>query len=138
MRLLDIFLASAAVLVPGYAAAAVDNANAHVLQCTLLSGEKCVGSACAPIDNMQKIKLPLKLGVEFASGVIAATDVDGWPMVSRIASINREPSQIVLQGVGFGVGWTMAIKETGPDMTATLAAADGVAVFFGTCAPEPD
>lgn len=138
MRPLVILLVAAAALTPGHVAVAVDNSGAHVLQCTLTDGEKYVGRACAQIETMKKIKLPLKMGIEFDAGVIAATDVDGWPMVSRIATTNKEPAQLVPQGVGFGVGWTMAIEDTGPNMTATMTAADGVAALFGTCAPEPD
>jgi hypothetical protein len=115
----------------------VDNAEAPVLQCTLTGGEKCLDGKCDPIESVAKIKLPLKVGVEIAAGVIAATDVEGWPMVSRIGSIAHEPGQIVLQGTGFGVGWTMAIEAMGPRATATLSAADGVSVLFGTCKPEP-
>jgi hypothetical protein len=131
-------LASTVVLAAGpAAAAATDNAEASVLQCTLTGGEKCLEGKCDPITSVNKIKLPLKVGVEIAAGVIAATDVEGWPMVSRIGSIAHEPGQLVLQGTGFGVGWTMAIEAMGQRATATLSAADGVSVLFGTCQPEP-
>jgi len=131
-------LASTLLLIAGAVAATVDNAEAPVLRCTLTGGEKCLEGKCDPIGEISKIKLPLKVGVEIAAGVIAGTDVEGWPMVSRIASISHEPGQIVLQGTGFGVGWTMAIEAIGPRATATLSAADGVSILFGTCMPEPD
>jgi hypothetical protein len=131
-------LASTLLLTAGAAAATVDNAEAPVLRCTLTGGEKCLEGKCNPVGEVNKIKLPLKVGVEIAAGVVAATDIEGWPMVSRIASISHEPGQIVLQGIGFGVGWTMAIEAVGQRATATLSAADGVSILFGTCSPEPD
>ncbi|WP_159715177.1 hypothetical protein [Geminicoccus flavidas] len=137
MRPVILILIYAFILTPNLAAA-VNNNDAPVIQCTLTGGEKCLEGKCTPIGSMKKIKLPLKVGIERAAGVIAATDVDGWPMVSRIASITHEPGQLVLQGVGFGIGWTMTVEATGPRATATLSAADGVSVLFGTCQAEPE
>jgi hypothetical protein len=125
------------LLTPGLAAA-MNNSDAPVIQCTLTGGEKCLEGRCTPIESMKKITLPLKVGIERAAGVIAATDVDGWPMVSKITSTAHEPGQLVLQGIGFGIGWTMAIEAEGTRATATLSAADGVSVLFGTCNAEPE
>jgi hypothetical protein len=125
-------------VLPTSVAAAMNNRDAPVIQCMLTSGEKCLEGRCTPIESMKKIKLPLKVGIERGAGVIAATDIDGWPMVSRITSTTHEPGQLVLQGVGFGIGWTMAVEAEGSRATATLSAADGVSILFGTCNAEPE
>ena len=138
MRVTALGIIALVLIVPFVVHAAPTNGDAHVLQCTLTTGEKCLDGKCSPLTSIRKIALPLKVGVEFAAGVIAATDLEGWPMVSPIEKVSREPGQMILQGTGFGVGWTMAIEEIGTRATATMNAADGVSVLFGTCTPEPE
>src|SRR4051794_34129599 len=133
MRTLATAVMSTALLLPGVAVPA-DAPLPDELQCTLASGQKCTEGGCAAIDHAERITLPMKVGVELSAGVIAGTGADGWPMVSRVVSLVREPGQLVLQGVGYGVGWTMAIEFPGSRAMATMTAADGMAVLLGTCA----
>jgi hypothetical protein len=88
---------------------------------------------CAPLDNLRGEKLPVKMTVNLAVGIVAGVDPDGWVEATRIVSLARTADQIILQGIDSAVAWQLLIYEKGEVMSFSLATADGSSIGFGNC-----
>lgn len=88
---------------------------------------------CAPLDALKDEKLPVKMTVDLAVGIVAGVGRDGWVEVSRIASVARAGDEIVLQGIDGADAWQLLIDEKGEAMSFALATATGASIGFGSC-----
>jgi hypothetical protein len=89
--------------------------------------------SCTRTDTLHGQKLPARVTVDFAAGIIAGVDQGGWVDATRIAAVARTPEQLVLQGIDNNVGWQLLIHQGTEAMTLSLAAPDGATIGFGTC-----
>jgi hypothetical protein len=78
--------------------------------CLLKTLDACKeNGACAPLDNLKGNKLPVKMTIDLASGIVAGVDPDGWVDATRIASLARTADEFVLQGIDSAVAWQILI-----------------------------
>jgi hypothetical protein len=134
-------LSAAASLVASVCALAQANppgapAAPSVLQhnCVLKTLSACNADAqCTPLDNLKGEKLPVKITVDLAAGVVAGVDPEGWVDATSITSFARAADQIILQGVDSAVAWQLLIREKGETMSLSLATAEGASIGFGNC-----
>jgi hypothetical protein len=104
----------------------------HNCLLTTLNACKADGS-CAALDSLRGAKLPIKVTVDLAAGIVAGVDPDGWVDATRIVSVARSADQLILQGVDGAVAWHVLIHEKTEAMSVALATADGTTVGFGQC-----
>jgi hypothetical protein len=103
--------------------------------CVLKTVSACTSDgACKPLDTLKGEKLPIKVTVDFETGIVAGVDAEGWVDATRIASLARTPDQLILQGVDNAVPWEMLISHD-RIMSLSLATNEGVTVGFGECMP---
>jgi hypothetical protein len=102
--------------------------------CVLKTLSACNADAqCTPLDNLKGEKLPVKITVDLAAGIVAGVDPDGWVDATTITSFARAADQIILQGVDSAVAWQLLIHEMGETMSLWLATAEGASIGFGNC-----
>jgi hypothetical protein len=121
--------ASSATPPSGYAVAQLQQHN-----CVLKTLNACgADGSCRKLDNLKGEKLPVKVTVDFAAGIVAGVDPDGWVNATRIASLARTQDQLILHGVDDGVAWQLLIYEKNQVMSFALASADSASIGFGDC-----
>ena len=102
--------------------------------CLLKTLNACkANGSCAPLDNLKGEKLPLKMTVDLAAGIVAGVDPNGWVDATRIASLARTADELILQGVDGTVAWQVLIYEKNEILSFSLATADGATIGFGEC-----
>src|SRR5260221_630942 len=89
--------------------------------------------SCRKLDNLKGEKLPVKVTIDFALGIVAGVDPDGWVNATRIGSLARTPDQLILQGIDDAVAWQLLIYEKSQVMSFALASADSASIGFGDC-----
>jgi hypothetical protein len=89
------------------------------------SGEKC--EAGIPDD----VGAPAFMRVDFARKVIV-----GPKRTSPIRSMDKDESQVLLQGTELGLGWSMALNIADGKMVLTMSDRKGAFVLFGACTPQ--
>ena len=90
----------------------------------LLAGEEI--AKARPSD----IGAPSFLRVDIANKKIA-----GPKRVTPIKYIEKDDTQILLQGTELGFGWTLALDQQMGDMTITFVDRTGAVVLSGPCTP---
>jgi hypothetical protein len=129
-------LATAAALAadPPSGAPAITTAAIIQHNCVLKTLSQCkAASACIPQESIRGKKLPVKLTVDFETGIVAGVDSDGWVNATRIVSLARAGNHLMLQGIDDAVAWEMLIDQTGHQMSLAMAAPDGATIGFGDC-----
>jgi hypothetical protein len=102
--------------------------------CLLKTLNACkANGSCAPTDNIKGEKLPVKMTIDLAAGIVAGIDPNGWVDATRIGSLARTADQLILQGIDSAVAWQVLIYEKNNIMSFTLATADGATIGFGEC-----
>jgi hypothetical protein len=102
--------------------------------CLLKALNTCEASgSCKGLDNLKGEKLPVKMTVDLAVGIVAGVAPDGWVDATRITSLGRTADELILQGIDGGVAWQVLIYEKNEVMSFSLATADGVTTGFGEC-----
>lgn len=102
--------------------------------CLLKTLNACTANGnCAPLDNLKGEKLPVKVTVDLAAGIVAGVDPGGWVDATRIASLARTGDELILQGIDNAVAWQMLIYEKDNVMSFLLATGDGASIGFGEC-----
>jgi hypothetical protein len=103
--------------------------------CMLKTLSACgADGSCSKLDNLKGEKLPVKVTIDFALGIVAGVDPDGWVNATRIGSLARTPDQLILQGIDDAVAWQLLIYEKSQVMSFALASADSASIGFGDCA----
>lgn len=89
-----------------------------------ISGDKC--EAGIPDD----VGAPAFMRIDFAKKVIV-----GPKRTSPIRSMDKDESQILLQGTELGLAWSIALNTADGKMVSTFSSRDGAFVLFGSCTP---
>jgi hypothetical protein len=89
--------------------------------------------SCSKLDNLKGEKLPVKVTIDFALGIVAGVDPDGWVNATRIGSLARTPDQLILQRIDDAVAWQLLIYKKSQIMSFALASADSASIGFGDC-----
>jgi hypothetical protein len=97
---------------------------------------------CAPVKAMdcaegvrecvagtpQELGAPTFIRIDFDRNEVAGTE-----RTTAIRQIDKSESQVLLQGVEGGLGWTIAINSGTGRMHATMAGLDGAIILSGSC-----
>jgi hypothetical protein len=113
-----------------WASTAADFDGSKTIICAPVEAMDCTpGTACQrgiPSD----IGAPAFIRIDFGKKVVI-----GPKRNSPITSIEKNESQVLLQGNELGYGWSIAVDQEGGQMSATLTNRDGAFVLFGSCTP---
>jgi hypothetical protein len=102
--------------------------------CVLKTLNACTANAgCTPLDNLKGEKLPFKMTIDLAAGIVAGVNSNGWVDATRIASLARTDDELILQGIDNAVAWQILVYEKNEVMSFSLATADGATIGFGEC-----
>jgi hypothetical protein len=111
-----------------------DEAPLQQHNCVIKTLSACgADGSCRKLDNLKGEKLPVKVTIDFALGIVAGVDPDGWVNATRIGSLARTPDQLILQGIDDAVAWQLLIYEKSQVMSFALASADSASIGFGDC-----
>jgi hypothetical protein len=106
----------------------------HQQNCLLKMLESCGAKGqCAPLDNLKGEKLPVKMTVDLAAGVVAGVNREGWVDATRIVSVAQTPDELILQGIDSAVAWQLLLYEKDRVMSFSLATGDTATIGFGDC-----
>jgi hypothetical protein len=89
--------------------------------------------ACKQGSDIPGVKLPLRVTVEFESGVVAAVDDTGWARPDRIDGLARSGDQLMLHGVDGAFAWQRLIHDNSEAASLTMQTADTSLTAFGSC-----
>jgi hypothetical protein len=102
--------------------------------CVLKTLSACgADGSCRKLDDLKGEKLPVKMTIDFALGIVAGVDPDGWVNATRIVSLARTQDQLILHGIDDAVAWQLLIYEKNQVMSFALASGDGASIGFGDC-----
>jgi hypothetical protein len=88
---------------------------------------------CKPSDQLQGLKLPLLVTVDFENTVVAATDEQGYPRTDKIDAVAKSTSQLMLHGIDREFSWQLLIHDRDQIASLTMATADHTLSAFGSC-----
>ncbi|KAG8152919.1 hypothetical protein [Burkholderia catarinensis] len=109
-------------------ASAGDFDGSRPLLCATIDAHACdPGLLCARA-------LPAELGApRFVSIDFAKKTIAGPARSSPIQFMEKNPTQIAMQGTELGYAWTLVLDTRDGTMTATLVNRDDAVVVFGNC-----
>jgi hypothetical protein len=99
-------------------------APVEVADCVPDTDDTCVTSTPGQLGA------PTFLRIDFAKQTVT-----GPHGVTKIATVEKHPVQLLLQGIENGHAFSIAVDRTGGGMTATLGDMMGAFVLFGACTP---
>lgn len=104
--------------------------------CTLKEAVLCkAGATCTPAKTLGELPLPARVLVHFEQQVLAGTNADGLPHISKISDLSRSGDILVAQGVDGGTGWMLHSTANDDEVTFVAASDDFIINAFGTCKP---
>jgi len=104
--------------------------------CTLKEAVLCkAGATCTPAKTLGELPLPARVLVHFEQQVLAGTNADGLPHISKIGDLARSGDILVAQGVDGGTGWMLHATANDDEVTFVAASDDFIINAFGTCKP---
>jgi hypothetical protein len=125
-----VVLPTALGLVSG-AALSADFDGSKPLLCATFEAHGCdAGDTCLRVLPA-RVGLPQFLRIDFAKQAII-----GPKRTTPIASIERGPGQMLLQGTELGIGWTIALDTASGRISATLVNREVAFAVFGACTPQ--
>lgn len=121
-------LVLAASLASGLAMAA-DFDGSKKLICAPVSAMDCADGVGECVSGTpQELGAPSFLRIDFEKSEVAGTH-----RTTPIRQLDKSATQLLLQGIEGGLGWTIAIDSEDGGMHATMAGEDGAIVLSGSC-----
>ena len=115
----------------GSTAIAGDFDGSTPLICAPVEAMDCVAGGGCEKGVPDDVGAPAFMRIDFAKKVII-----GPKRTSAIRAMDKDESQILLQGTELGLAWSMAIDTAGGKLVATFSNRDGAYVLFGSCTPQ--
>ncbi|HTI19266.1 MAG TPA: hypothetical protein VL598_16580 [Trinickia sp.] len=89
--------------------------------------------SCDPGETCERA-LPSEIGLpQFLRVDVAKKTIQGSSRSTPIQLIDKNATQLLLQGTEMGYAWTIALDSTSGALTATLSNREHVYVLFGAC-----
>jgi len=107
---------------------AADFDDTKLLLCAPVEAVDCTPGSPCQVGTPEQIGAPRFIRIDFGKKLVVGTQRD-----SPITSIEKNESQLLVQGTELGYGWAIAIDRQGGRMSATLTDREGVFVLFGEC-----
>lgn len=122
----------AAVMIPyGAYAGELDGSSNVVCATTDVVG--CVDGPGCLQGHARTFELPEFMFIDFQQKVVRATRESGHKEVSPIKNLEQTGTQLILQGVENGHGWTISIDQKNGRMTTIASGQDLGFIIFGAC-----
>jgi hypothetical protein len=116
---------------PGVSAGTFDGSSNLICAATDVVG--CVdGSACLQ-GQARAFELPEFMAIDFQQNVVRATSESGRKEVSPIKNKEQTGTQLILQGIENGHGWSIAVDQNTGRMTTLASGEDLGFIIFGAC-----
>jgi len=112
-------------------APAIDGKTALV--CSVNNVTACPDTGRCLQGQARAFDLPQFITVDFAGKEVRTTKDSGNKAVSDIKTQENSRSQVLLQGIENGHGWTMAINTTHGRMSIGTTGEDVSYILFGAC-----
>jgi len=131
-KLIGIILVTFMIIVP-YQIAAADSDESSALLCSVIEVFECsLESDCSEV-TAESANLPLFTRIDFENMKLMAPKGSEEKRESIINSVQKSNGSILLQGIGHGRAWSIAISQESGVMTATVSEDEGGFVVFGAC-----
>lgn len=124
-------VAAAALVVAGGAQAAFDGKSNLV--CSAIDVVGCTDDAGCVQGRARTFDLPDFVVLDFEKKVVRATDESGHKEVSPIKNQEVTGTQLVLQGIENGHGWTLTVHRDNGRMSTVLVGEKLSLMLFGVC-----
>lgn len=111
-------------------ASAGDFDGSKLLICAPVEAMDCAAGEGCPKERPEDLGAPNFLRIDFTQKAIV-----GPKQTSPILFMDKNDTQILLQGKELGYGWTLVLDQDSGTMTVTLVNREGAVVLFGSCTP---
>jgi len=103
------------------------------LVCAAIDVVACTEGTVCLHGQARTFDLPEFLAIDFKQKVVRATEESGHKQVSPIKNVEQTGTQMVLQGVENGHGWSMSIDHKTGRITTTVSGEEVGFMVFGAC-----
>lgn len=107
---------------------AADFDGSKPLLCATMEAHSCDPGLMCNRSLPADIGAPKFLSVDFGKKVIIGP-VHTTPMLS----VNKDPNQVVIEGMEMGYGWTLVLDSGDGSMTLMIVNSQDAIVLFGNC-----
>jgi hypothetical protein len=121
---------AALALAATWTSTAADFDGSKMLICAPVEAMDCTPGAECQRGTPDEIGAPAFIRIDFGKKVVI-----GPKRSSPITSIEKNESQVLLQGNELDYGWSIAVDQQDGRMSATLTNLEGAFVLFGSCTP---
>jgi hypothetical protein len=118
---------------------AEDDTKAEAPPIPTLHCEVKTMTACSPDGKckanaeIEGMKLPMKMTIDFENSMVAAVDHDGYARVDKVDQVVKTADQLVLHGVDGEFGWQVLISDKDEVASLVMSTADVALTGFGKC-----
>jgi hypothetical protein len=113
---------------------AAGSESSKTLLCGADTVTQCAYDSGCMRTTAREVNLPRFIKVDMKKKVISQVNVDK-PRQAEIKFMDRQENRIILQGAENGRAWSMVIRETIGEMSATVSDDLLGFVIFGMCTP---
>lgn len=117
-------------LAAAWTSSAADFDGSKMLICAPVEAMDCAPGAVCGRGVPGDIGAPAFIRIDFSKKVVI-----GPKRTTPIIAIEKNESQVLLQGNELGYGWSIAVDQEDGEMSATLTNHEGAYVLFGSCTP---
>ncbi|WP_228976744.1 hypothetical protein [Paraburkholderia gardini] len=107
---------------------AADFDGSKPLLCATMEAHSCDPGLTCKRSLPADIGAPRFLSVNFEKKVIT-----GPARTTPMLTVNKEPNQVVIEGMEMGYGWTLALDSGDGSMTLMIVNSEDAIVLFGNC-----
>ena len=111
-----------------HAAFGADFDGSKPLICATMEAQDCAAGETCSRELPVSLGLPLFMRIDFAKQTIA-----GPKRTTPIRTIERSPSQVLMQGTELGFAWTLVLDSTSGRLSASFLNGDNAVLAFGAC-----
>jgi len=122
---------AAGLLPPGVSAGQYDGSSNLICAATDVVG--CIDGPGCLQGHARAFELPEFMAIDFQQKVVRATSESGRKEVSPIKNMEQTGSQLILQGIENGHGWSIAVDQNRGRMTTLVSGEDLGFIIFGAC-----
>ena len=104
------------------------------LHCDMKTMTACSpDGTCKANEQVQGMKLPLKLTIDFENSVVAAVDDTGYARTDKMDGVVKTQDQLMLHGVDGEFGWQLLVSDKSEVASLVMSTADVALAAFGGC-----
>jgi len=122
---------SAGLMTHSASAAGLDGASNLV--CANVDVMACTGKPDCKQGHARTFDLPEFMFIDFKKKVVRSTRESAHKAESPIKNLQKDGTQLILQGVENGHGWSISIDQKNGRMTAVASGEDLGFIIFGAC-----